>query len=156
MMLNFNLEEANVILSALSDMDDFYLPKSISRKDLYTLARKFAVTIGLRPTDDGKLPLPNLFRDRFDVSTTVMVDITQTEIDYIICALAAMNFEKTGHPKNIISATSKAYNKLSALYSDGLFDESDPEIWEIVVTNQSAVGQGSASCSDCCSTCNKK
>jgi len=55
MISSFNLEEANVILSALSDMDDFYLPKSISRKDLYTLARKFAVVIGLRPTEDGKI-----------------------------------------------------------------------------------------------------
>ena len=138
MILNFNLEEANTILSALSDMDDFYLPKSISRKDLYTLARKFAVAMGLKLTEDGKLPLPNLFQDRFDTSIIIVVNITQTEIDYIICALAAMNFEKTGHPKNIISATRRAYNKLCAVYRDGLFDDHEREIWEIIVTKRPA------------------
>ncbi len=32
MILSFDMEEANVILSALSDMDDFFLPMSILRK----------------------------------------------------------------------------------------------------------------------------
>ncbi len=108
----FDLEEANIILSALSDMDDFYLPQSVSRKDLYVLATKFMSAMGLRPHKNSELPLPNLFRDKFDISKSIEIDLTQVEIDYVICALHAMNFEGTGYTENINLAANRAYNKV--------------------------------------------
>ncbi len=136
----FDLEEANTILSALSDMDDFFLPKSISRKDLYTLVRKFADTMGLRISENGEIPLPNLFRDKFDVSKSIEIGLTQIEIDYVICALHAMNFEGTGYPVNINLAASRAYNKANAQFKDGMTDNQESETWEIVIQNKELAG----------------
>jgi hypothetical protein len=133
----FDLEEANTILSALSDMDDFFLPKSVSRRDLYILVRKFTDAIGLKLKEDGELPFPNLFRDSFDTNRLVEVSLTQVDMDYVICALHAMNFEGTGYPVNINSAATRAYNKINAQFNEDLTD--NPEIWEIVVGNNDRV-----------------
>lgn len=132
----FDLEEANIILLALSDMDDFFLPKSVSRKDLYVLVRKLTDAIGLKLSRDGKIPLPNLFWSEFDTSKSVEVYLTQVEMDYVICALHAMNSEGTGYPENINSAASRAYNKVNAQFMDGVAGNTESEIWEIVVQNQ--------------------
>lgn len=135
----FDLEEINTILSALSDMDDFFLPKSISRKVLYTLMRKLTIAIGLKPREDGTIPLPNLFEDKFDTSKSVEVDITQVEMDYVICALHAMNFERTGYPENINSAASRAYNKINAQFMDGAADNIGNEVWEIIIQSRNQI-----------------
>jgi len=129
----FDLEEANVILTALSDMDDFFLPKSISRKDLYVLAHKFMVGVHPKTRCLGELSLPNLFCDKFDASKLIEIDLTQVEMDYIICALHAMNFEGTGHPENINLAASRAYSKVNAQYDGGAIDELENEVWEIKI-----------------------
>ncbi len=42
----FDLEKASIILSALSDMDDFFLPKRVPRNDLYMLVSKFIHVMG--------------------------------------------------------------------------------------------------------------
>ena len=129
----FDLEEANIILSALSDMDDFFLPKSVSRRDLYTLAHKFVNATYRKLRRDGEIQLPNLFRDKFDASKFVEIDLTQVEMDYIICALHAMNFEGTGYPENINLAASRAYYKINAQYYGGAIDGSGNEVWEIIL-----------------------
>ncbi len=131
----FDLEEANIILSALSDMDDFFLPKSISRKALYTLARKLTDAIGSKPRVDGEIQLPNLFHDKFDTTKLVEIDLTQVEMDYVICALHSLNSEGTGYPENINLAVSRAYNKVNAQFIDCAADSSEDEVWEIVVQN---------------------
>ncbi len=140
MRSSFDLEEANIILSALSDMDDFFLPKSVSRKDLYTLVHKFVSVIGLKLSEDGEIPLPNLFRDEFDASTSVEIDLTQLELDYVICALHAMNFEGTGYPENINSAASRAYSKVNAQFKDGVADNPENDIREIIIQNKEPAG----------------
>ncbi len=129
----FDLEEASIILSALSDMDDFFLPKSISRRDLYTLAHKFMDAVYHKRRRDGEITLPNLFLDKFDNSRLVEVDLAQGDMDYIICALHAMNYEGTGYPENINLAARRAYNKVNAQYCDGAGSNSENEIWEIII-----------------------
>ncbi len=135
MMALFDLEEANTILSALSDMDDFFLPKSIPRRDLYILVHKFANALGLKLNSDGDITLPNLFQDKFDTSKLVEIDLSQLELDYVICALHAMSFEGTGYPENINLAASRAYSKVNALFRDGVVNNPGKDIWEIVVQN---------------------
>lgn len=129
----FDLEEANTILSALSDMDDFFLPKSVCRRDLYALAQKFMAAVCRKWRRNEEIPIPNLFQDKFDTSKLVEIDLTQAEMDYIICALHAMNFEGTGYPENINLAASRAYSKVNAQYYDGAFNDSEKEVWEIVI-----------------------
>ncbi|MFB3766125.1 MAG: hypothetical protein ACE14P_12895 [Methanotrichaceae archaeon] len=132
----FDLEEANIILSALSDMDDFFLPKSIPRRDLYTLAHKFMNATYRRLRRDGEIRLPNLFQDKFDATVMVEINLTQVEMDYIICALHAMNFEGTGYPENINLAAGRAYSKVNAQYYDGATDDLENEVWEIIVPDE--------------------
>ncbi len=132
----FDLEEANIILSALSDMDDFFLPKSISRKALYTLARKLTDAIGSKLRENSEIQLPNLFHDKFDTTKLVEIDLTQVEMDYVICALHSLNSEGTGYPENINLAVSRAYSKVNAQFIDCAADSSENEIWEIVVQNK--------------------
>lgn len=135
MKLLFDLEEANTILSALSDMDDFFLPRSVPREDLYFLARKFIQAMGLKAKDSGEMPIPNLFLDRFDSSELVEIYLTQVEIDYVLCALNAMSFEETGYPENINLAASRVYNKVSARFIDGVIDYPKNGIWGITDKN---------------------
>ncbi len=135
MKLLFDLEEANTIVSALSDMDDFFLPKSIPREDLYMLARKFLRAMDLKIKEDGDMPIPNLFLDKFDASELVEIYLTQVEMDYVLCALHAMSFEGTGYPENINLAASRVYNKVSAQFIDGVIDHPEKGIWEITAKN---------------------
>ncbi len=132
----FDLEEANIILSALSDMDDFFLPKSVSRRDLYVLAHKFMDAVYLKLRRGGEIQLPNLFRDKFDTTKQVEIDLTQVEMDYIICALHAMNFEGTGYPENVNLAADRAYNKVNAQYYDGAINDLENEVWEIIIPDK--------------------
>jgi hypothetical protein len=132
MRLLFDLEEAGTIVSALSDMDDFYLPRSVPREDLYTLVRKFVQVVDLKRKEDGKMQIPNLFLDKFDTSQLVEIYLTQVEMDYVLCALHAMSFEGTGYPENINSAASRVYNKVSSQFIDGVIDHSENGIWEII------------------------
>ncbi len=135
----FDLEEANIILSALSDMDDFFLPKSVSRRDLYILVHKFMDATYRKLKRDGEMQLPNLFRDKFDTSKQVEMDLTQVEMDYIICALHAMNFERTGYPENVNLAADRAYSKVNAQYYDDAINNSESEVWEIVLPDKDLV-----------------
>ena len=132
MRLEFDQEEANVVLSALSDMDDFYLPKSIERKDMYLLVDKLTNAMGLKMSKNGELQLPNLFEDCFDISKIVEVDLTQTEMDYIICSLHAFNCESTGHPENISSAAKNIYNRINSGFIGDIIVSSKNNVWEIV------------------------
>jgi hypothetical protein len=118
MRLFFDLEEASIVLSALSDMDDFFLPKSVSRKDLYTLINNFVQVMALTNREDGRAPIPNLFQDKFDTSKLVKIDLTQVEMDYVLCALHAMGSEEAGYPENINSAASRVYNKIGGQFID--------------------------------------
>lgn len=133
MILSFDMEEANVILSALSDMDDFFLPTSIPRKDLYILANKLFHAMGLNVKQNGEIPIPNLFLDKFDASKSVEIYFTQVEIDYMLCALHAIGFEETGYPETINLATSRVYNKLNAQFINGVTDRPEDDVWEIIV-----------------------
>ena len=139
-MLLFDLGEANTILSALSDMDDFFLPKSVSRKDLYILVSKFIQVMGLKMKESGEMPIPNLFLDKFDTSELVEIYLTQVEMDYVLCALHAMSFEGTGYPENINLAASRVYNKVNAHFIDGVIDYPENSIWEITVQNKELSG----------------
>jgi hypothetical protein len=141
MMLFFDLEEANTILSALSDMDDFFLPKSVSRKDLYILVKKFIQVMGLKMKEDGEVPIPNLFLDKFDTSEFVEIYLTQVEMDYVLCALHAMSFEGTGYPENINLAASRVYNKVNAQFIDGIIDHPENDVWEIIVPDKELLGR---------------
>jgi hypothetical protein len=140
MILLFDLEEANTILSALSDMDDFFLPKSVSRKDLYILVSKFIQVMGLKIRKSGEMPIPNLFLDKFDASESVEIYLTQVEMDYVLCALHAMSNEGTGYPENINLAASRVYNKVNAHFIDGVIDYPENNIWEITVQNKELSG----------------
>lgn len=140
MILLFDLEEANIILSALSDMDDFFLPKSVSRKDLYILVSKFIQVTGLKLKEDGEMPIPNLFLDKFDTFKLVEIYLTQVEMDYVLCALHAMSFDGTGYPENINLAASRVYNKVNAQFIDGVIDHPEKDVWEIIVQNQERLG----------------
>ncbi len=127
MISSFDLEEANIILSALSDMDDFFLPKSVTCKDLYILVKKLIHATGLKVKQNGEIPIPNLFLDKFDASKSVEICITQVEIDYMLCALHARGFEETGYPETINLAASRVYNKLNAQFIDGVTDRPEDD-----------------------------
>ncbi len=140
MKLLFDLEEANTIISALSDMDDFFLPKSISREDLYMLVRKFIHVMDLKVKENGEMPIPNLFLEKFDASELVEIYLTQVEMDYVLCALHAMSFEGTGYPESINLAASRVYNKVSTQFIDGVIDHPEKGIWEITAKNTELTG----------------
>lgn len=140
MTLSFDLEEANIILSALSDMDDFFLPKSVPRNDLYILVNKLIYAMDLKIKENGEMPIPNLFLDKFDASKSVEIYLKQVEMDYVLCALHAMGFEGTGYPENINLAASRVYNKVNAQFIDVVIDHPENDVWEIVGQNKELSG----------------
>jgi hypothetical protein len=140
MILSFDLEEANTILSALSDMDDFFLPKSVPRRDLYILVNKLIRAMDLKMKGNGEMPIPNLFLDQFDASKLVEIYLTQVEMDYVLCALHAMGFEGTGYPKTINLAASRVYNKVNAQFVDVVIDHPENDVWEIIVPGKELLG----------------
>lgn len=139
MILLFDQEEANTILSALSDLDDFFLPKSVPREDLYMLAGKLIQAMGLK-MKDGEMLIPNLFLDKFDTSKLVEIHLTQVEMDYVICALHTMSSGETGYPESINLAASRAYNKINAQFTEGVIDHPENSIWEITVQDNELSG----------------
>ncbi len=141
MMSLFDLEEANIILSALSDMDDFFLPKNVPRNDLYVLINKLIHAMDLKVKQNGEIPIPNLFLDKFDASKFVEIFITQVEMDYILCALHAMGFEGMGYPENINLAASRVYNKVNAQFIDVVIDHPENDVWEIIVPDKELLGR---------------
>jgi hypothetical protein len=138
----FDLEEASAVLSALSDMDDFFLPESVSRKDLYILVSKFIQVMGLTTRGDGEMPIPNLLLDNFDTSKMVEIDLTQVEMDYVLCALHAMSSEGTGYPENINSASSRAYNKIGAQLLDEVINHPKKDAWEKIEQKKAIRSEG--------------
>jgi hypothetical protein len=141
MILSFDLEEANTILSALSDMDDFFLPKSVPRRDLYILVNKLIRAMDLKMKGNGEMPIPNLFLDQFDASKLVEIYLTQVEMDYVLRALHAMGFEGTGYPENINLAASRVYNKINAQFIDAVIDCPENDVWEIIVPEKELLGR---------------
>lgn len=135
MKLLFDHEEASTIVSALSDLDDFFLPRSIPRNDLYILVKKFIMAMDLNVREDEEMPIPNLFLEKFDISELVEIYLSQVEMDYVLCALHAMSFEGTGYPENINLAASRVYNKVSAQLINGITDRPENCIWEILAKN---------------------
>jgi hypothetical protein len=96
--------------------------------------------MGLKMKEDGEVPIPNLFLDKFDTSEFVEIYLTQVEMDYVLCALHAMSFEGTGYPENINLAASRVYNKVNAQFIDGVIDYPENSIWEITVQNKDLSG----------------
>ncbi len=135
MKLLFDHEEASTIVSALSDLDDFFLPRSIPRNDLYILVKKFIRAMDLNVKEDEEMPVPNLFLEKFDISELVEIYLSQVEMDYVLCALHAMSFEGTGYPENINLAASRVYNKVSARLINGITGRPENCIWEIAAKN---------------------
>jgi hypothetical protein len=93
------------------------------------LVSKFVVVMDLTTGEDGRTPIPNLLYDKFDTSKVVEIDITQVEMDYILCALHAIGFEGTGYPENINSASSRAYNKIGGQFIDDVVNHTGKDVW---------------------------
>ncbi len=138
----FDLEEANIILSALSDMDDFILPENVPRRDLYILVRKFFQIMDLKMKENGEMPIPNLYLDKFDTLKLVEIDLTQVEMDYVLCALYAIIPGGAGYPENINSAYSRVYNKVSAQFIDEVVNHPKEDVWEIIDPKRAIRSEG--------------
>ena len=85
--MKFDLVEGNLILDALDGYDEYHLPRSVSRKTLYTLIKKFIGMLGIE-CDNG-YSTPNMFHDKFDRTKSFELDLNDDEMDYINRAVQA-------------------------------------------------------------------
>ncbi len=110
--MEFNQVEGNIILNALDEYDEYFLPRSISRTVLYLLIRKFIDKLGIKIVDGG-YDLPHLLHDKFNASKSFEIDLNIDELDYINRAMEAENSGDAyeGYPKYIQEAASGIYHR---------------------------------------------
>jgi hypothetical protein len=109
--MKFNYVEGNVVFDALENYDEYFLARSISRRVLYPLIRKFIIGLGIEI--DRGYNTPNLFHDKFDNTKSFEVDLNIDEIDYINRAVMAANYaeKEAGYPIIIQEAANKIYHE---------------------------------------------
>ncbi|MCJ7444843.1 MAG: hypothetical protein MUO26_09990 [Methanotrichaceae archaeon] len=109
--MRFNHVEGNVIIAALGEYDEYVLPRSMSRKVLYSLMRKFMDKLTIEIADDGSFSTPNLFHKEFDISKNIDIELDTDELDYINRAVMAGDYteDRCGYPTHIKEAASNVY-----------------------------------------------
>jgi len=102
--MRFDHVEGNLTLNALNEYDEYYLPRSMSRKTLYNLIKKFLDELGIKCDEDG-YAIPNIFHDKFDKSISFELDLNEVQ---------AGNYEGESaivYPKDIQEAADHVYRK---------------------------------------------
>jgi hypothetical protein len=129
--MKFDLVEGNLILDALDGYDEYHLPRSVSRKTLYTLIKKF---IGMLCIEcDNGYSTPNMFHDKFDRTKSFELDLNDDEMDYINRAVQAGNYQdgSEDYPKDIQEAAGRVYHKtLEALRETPEVTPENQELFE--------------------------
>jgi hypothetical protein len=110
-LMEFDLVEGNLILDALNGYGEYHLPRSMSRKTLYILIKKFVDMLGIR-CDNG-YSIPNIFQEKFDKTKSFELDLNDDEMDYINRAIQAGNYQERSeyYPKDIQEAADRVYHK---------------------------------------------
>lgn len=109
--MRFNHVEGNVIVAALDEYDEYVLPRSMPRKILYGLMRKFMDKLIIEIADDGSFSIPNLFHEKFDISKNIDIDLDDDELDYINRAVMSGDYtlDRCGYPTHIKEAADHVY-----------------------------------------------
>jgi hypothetical protein len=129
--MKFDFIEGYLILEALDEYSEYHLPRSMSRKTLYNLIKKFLDGLGIE-CDDG-YSIPNIFHDKFDESKSFDLDLDEDEIDFIKRAVQVGNFlEASGdYPKDIREAAIRVYERTyEALRETPEFTPENEELFE--------------------------
>jgi hypothetical protein len=91
-MMIFDYEEGSVILSALWDYDEYFLPRFISRDFLYKLIKRFMDKMQIECTEN-RVPRPDLYDEMFDVTKSFEIELSDDELDVIKRAVDAAGFK---------------------------------------------------------------
>ncbi len=104
----FDYEEGNVILSALWDYDEYFLPRFISREFLYNLIKRFMDKMQIECIDH-RVPRPDLYDEKFDATRRFEVLLSDDELDVIKRAVDASGFKgcDPAYPSNIQKAADR-------------------------------------------------
>lgn len=109
--MKFDFVDGNLILDALDEYGEYHLPRSMSRKTLYILIKKFLDELGIKC--DAGYSTPNIFHDKFDKTKSFELNLNDDEIDYINRAVQAGNYQEGSedYPKDIQEAAGRVNRK---------------------------------------------
>ncbi len=107
-MMYFDYEEGSVILSALWDYDEYFLPRFVSREFLYKLIKGFMDKMQIHCVEN-RVPRPDLYDGKFDVGRNFEIDLSDDELDVIKRAVDASGFKgcDPAYPLNIQKAVDR-------------------------------------------------
>ena len=88
----FDYVEGHIILSALWDFDEYFLPRFIRRDFLYKLIKEFMGAMQIEYSEE-KIPRPNLYEEIIDASRNFEVNLNEDELDVIKRAVDAASFK---------------------------------------------------------------
>jgi hypothetical protein len=92
MMMIFDYEEGSVILSALWDYDEYFLPRFISRDFLYKLIKGLMDKMQIE-CSENRVPRPDLYDEKFDATRNFEIELSDDELDVIKRAVDASGFK---------------------------------------------------------------
>jgi hypothetical protein len=104
----FDYVEGHIILSALWDFDEYFLPRFICRDFLYKLIKEFMDAMQIEYREE-KIPRPNLYEEIIDGSKNFEVNLSTDELDVIKRAVDAGGFKGCDpeYPRYVQEATSR-------------------------------------------------
>lgn len=103
----FDYAEGYVILSALWDFDEYFLPRFIRRDFLYKLIKEFMDAMQIK-SSEGKIPRPDLYDGIPDGSKSFELNLNDDELDVVKRAVDSGNFKRcTPEYPQIVQDTSE-------------------------------------------------
>jgi hypothetical protein len=104
----FDHVEGHVMLSALWDFDEYFLPRFIVRDFLYKLIKELMTGMQIEYSED-KIPRPNLFEEEIDDSQTFEIELSDNDLDVIKRSVDAGNFKEgePAYPKYVQDASDR-------------------------------------------------
>jgi len=104
----FDYEEGSVVLSALWDYDEYFLPRFISREFLYKLIKKIMDKMQIGCVEN-RVPRPNLYDEKFDATRDFEIELSDDELDVIKRAIDAAGFKgcDPAYPTNVQKAVDR-------------------------------------------------
>ncbi|NPV63716.1 MAG: hypothetical protein HPY61_14020 [Methanotrichaceae archaeon] len=115
----FDYVEGHVMLSALWDFDEYFLPRFIVRDFLYKLIKELMDKMQIDYSED-KIPRPNLFEEEIDGSRNFEIELGKNDLDVIKRAVDAGNFKEgePAYPKYIQDASDSLILRVAQALGD--------------------------------------
>jgi hypothetical protein len=119
----FDFVEGHVILSALWDYDEYFLPRFICRDFLYKLIKNFMDSMHIEYREN-RIPRPDLYDELYDETKSFEINLSADELDVINRAVDAGSFKECtpAYPKHIQEAAGRIVLEMDEALGDKSYE----------------------------------